>query len=166
MPAWEHLPEDLYRKFWDAFDRKFDFRAGYAEPDAAIIEPSPSVTFDLHPLFADPGATFAAGQAAINAITLFSMTQAFSAEERLLVLDWQHSCHWFWPHRHAVADDETWPVEVFPDGDYHTFLTEDMTEGTFGHPWEQTLCVFGPRLMPKLGPILMSWLPIKRSRPR
>ena len=93
------------------------------------------------------------------------MTQAFPASERLLVLDWQHASCWFWPHRHAAADDETWPVEVFPDGDYYAFLTEDTTEGTFGHPWEQTLCIFGARLMPKLVPLLTSWLPIKRSRP-
>ncbi|MEU5671031.1 DUF2716 domain-containing protein [Micromonospora sp. NPDC047753] len=38
--------------------------------------------------------------------------------------------------------------------DYYAFLTEDMTEGTFGHPWEQTLCVFGSHLMPKLVPLL------------
>lgn len=37
--------------------------------------------------------------------------------------------------------------------------------GTFGHPWEQTLCVFGEPLVSALAPLLTSWLPIKRSSP-
>jgi hypothetical protein len=32
-------------------------------------------------------------------------------------------------------------------------------ERIFGHPWEQTLCVFGPRLVNTLGATLSSWLP-------
>jgi hypothetical protein len=155
---------DHNRDFWDPFDAKFDFRPDFRTPGPTIIEPEPSVTIDLSPLFAGPGPTFAAGRAAINAIALFAMTQAFAADERLLVLDWQHSSYWFWPHRHAISDDHTWHVEVFPDGDYYAFLTEDMTEGTFGHPWEQTLCIFGPRLLPRLAPLLTSWLPIKRRQ--
>jgi hypothetical protein len=55
-------------------------------------------------------------------------------------------------------------VEVFPNGDYYAFLTEDMTAGTFGHPWEQTLRVFGDQLVSALAPMLSSWLPIKRSK--
>ncbi len=53
---------------------------------------------------------------------------------------------------------------MFPDGDYHIVLTEDMTIGTFGHPWEQTLCVFGAALVDTLAQTLTSWLPAKRSR--
>jgi hypothetical protein len=60
--------------------------------------------------------------------------------------------------------DRRWPVEIFPDGDYYVFLSEDMTVGTFGHPWEQTLCVFGDPLLSTLVPLLTSWLPIKRAR--
>ncbi|MEV0150210.1 MULTISPECIES: DUF2716 domain-containing protein [unclassified Nonomuraea] len=44
------------------------------------------------------------------------------------------------------------------------FLSEDMTNGTFGHPWEQTLCIFGSSLLPELAPLLTSWLPVKRAR--
>jgi len=56
-----------------------------------------------------------------------------------------------------------WPTTVFPNGDYTIFLTEDMSTGTFGHPWEQTLCVFGEPMVSALVPMLASWLPIKRS---
>ncbi|MFB4279141.1 DUF2716 domain-containing protein [Nonomuraea sp. MTCD27] len=39
---------------------------------------------------------------------------------------------------------------MFPNGDYYVFLSEDRTNGTFGHPWEQTLCIFGTSLIPEL----------------
>jgi len=82
-----------------------------------------------------------------------------------LVLDWQHPSYWFRPH--AVADATRWPpspVTPFPDGDYYIFLTEDMSQGTFGHPWEQTLCVFGNDLVDDLVPTLP--FPIRRRQPR
>jgi hypothetical protein len=163
--AWEQISFDRYEDFWEPFDTKFDFRPSSTPTGPAIAEPEPSVTIDLGPVFVGPSPTFAAGKAAVNALALLAMTKALPAEERLLVLDWQHLCHWFWPHRHAVANDQRWSVEVFPNGDYYAFLTQDMTEGTFGHPWEQTLCIFGRRLMPKLVPLLTSWLPIKRQCP-
>ena len=43
-----------------------------------------------------------------------------------------------------------WPdmrQPVFPDGDYSIFLATDLRLGTFGHPWEETLCVFGQPLL-------------------
>jgi hypothetical protein len=164
-PAWEEIPVDQNTDFWDPFEARFHFHPSFREPGPAIIEPEPSVTIDLSPLFTNPGPTFAAGHAAVNAVALFAMTQTFPAAERLLVLDCHHPSYWFRPHRQALSEKQEWLVEVFPDGDYYAFLTEDLTEGTFGHPWEQTPCVFGPRLMPKLVGPLTSWLPIKRSRP-
>ncbi|WP_328863889.1 DUF2716 domain-containing protein [Streptomyces virginiae] len=36
---------------------------------------------------------------------------------------------------------------TYPDGDYYLHVTDDLRLGTFGHPWEQTLTVWGPRLL-------------------
>ena len=38
---------------------------------------------------------------------------------------------------------------IFPkvDGDYFIFLAEDFRFGVFGHPWEQTMCIFGQELI-------------------
>ncbi len=36
---------------------------------------------------------------------------------------------------------------VYPNGDYAICLSEDMNSGTFGHPWEQTICIFGKELI-------------------
>ncbi|WP_433539254.1 DUF2716 domain-containing protein [Micromonospora sp. CA-249363] len=46
------------------------------------------------------------------------------------------------------------------------FLTPDLNCGTFGHPWEKSLCVFGERLVEPLAHTLDAWLPRKRVNGR
>ncbi len=159
--AWERIRSEKYEDFWGPFDARFHFRP---KEHPGITEPAASVTVDLTPIFAGTPAEFAAGQSAVNAVALAAMTRVFAATDRLVVLDWQHASWWFRPQLHAIADDQQWPIPVFPDGDYYAFLAEDMSTGTFGHPWEQTLCVWG-KLMPVLAPMLTAWLPVKRSMP-
>jgi hypothetical protein len=139
--AWDQIPHERYEAYWAPFDARYRFRAS-ARPEGwpAIDEPALSVTIDLTLVFEAGPSEFAAGEQAVNALTLLAMTQIVAVDERLLVLDWQRPSYWFRPHRQALQQDRSWPVMVFPNGDYHVFLTEDMTTGTFGHPWEQTLC--------------------------
>jgi hypothetical protein len=53
-------------------------------------------------------------------------------------------------------------VTPFPNGDYYIFLSEDFRTGTFGHPWEETMCIFGDRLLTALAEPLSVWLPVRR----
>ncbi len=46
-----------------------------------------------------------------------------------------------------AADPNAWSIPVLPDGDYYIFLSPDFRFGTFGHPWEETICVFGQELL-------------------
>ncbi|GIH13386.1 DUF2716 domain-containing protein [Rugosimonospora africana] len=160
--AWETIPGERDDDFWALFDARYRFRPKMRENGTGIDEPPGSVTIDLSPIFAGQRSQFAAGEDALNALALLAMTEVFSADQRLLVLDWQHPSHWFWPHRQALHPKQEWPVEVFPNGDYYIFLTEDMTVGTFGHPWRQTLCIFGTALVESLVPKLAAWLSVKR----
>jgi hypothetical protein len=147
---------------WTPFHQRFAFRPGMRSWPA-IEEPRPSVTFDLGPLFAGSHAQFAAGADAINSLTLLALIRVLDPDTSVVVLDWQHQTYRFRPHLFACQSDQQWPTTVFPNGDYYIFLTDDMSTGTFGHPWEQTLCVFGEQLMSALVPTLTSWLPVKRS---
>lgn len=160
--AWEEIRDEEYETFWAPFDARFQFRPGVQDNGAGIDEPPGSVTIDLSPIFTGQHSQFAAGGNAVNALALLAMTEVFPDDQRLLVLDWQHPSYWFWPHRQALQSKQDWQVEVFPNGDYYIFLTEDMTVGTFGHPWRQTLCVFGTPLVESLVPKLAAWLPVKR----
>jgi hypothetical protein len=162
QPAWEPISMDAYDAYWSPFSQRFGFRPGmHSWP--AIVEPIPSVTVDLGPIFASDHPRFAAGADAVNSLTLLALVRVFEPATSLIVLDWQHQTYRFWPHRFACQPDSQWPTDVFPNGDYYIFLTEDMNVGTFGHPWEQTLCVFGEPLVSSLVPMLASWLPIKRT---
>jgi len=159
--AWEPIPD--YEEWWTPFDDRFAFKPKYepARPPG-ITEPAGSVTFSLAP-FCQTGieSRFAAGVSALNAEVLRALVQVFPEDELLVVLDWQHLGYRFRPHAHA-AGDEAWRVSPFPDGDYYIFLTEDLGSGTFGHPWEQSLCVFGAALVDALAPTLATWLSVLR----
>jgi hypothetical protein len=86
-------------------------------------------------------------------------------EAPVIVLDWQHPAYRFWPHRNRTFDNGQLLAGLtpVPDGDYYVFVTEDLHLGTFGHPWEASLCVFGSPLVDKLQPILDALLPRLRS---
>ncbi|WP_246594970.1 DUF2716 domain-containing protein [Actinoplanes auranticolor] len=164
QPAWQPIPMDADDRYWDLFYQRFAFRPGMASWPA-IDEPRPSVTFDLGPIFAGSHPQFMAGTAAINSLALVALTRVLEPDASVVVLDWQHQTYRFWPHLFACQPDQRWPTTVVPNGDYYIFLTEDMSTGTFGHPWERTLCVFGEQLVSALVPALTSWLPVKRSKP-
>ncbi|WFR71123.1 DUF2716 domain-containing protein [Prescottella defluvii] len=77
-------------------------------------------------------------------------------------MGWQHPGYRFDAAVHTATRDAEWRVPVYPNGDYYIFVREDLSEGTFGHPWERTLCVFGERLVSSLGRTLATWLPVIR----
>lgn len=163
--AWETMLSAQSEEHWRRFTARFHFHAGVRPEDwPAIDEPAPSVTFDLAPVFdaEEPERTPAIQR--LEQHTLSALTESFPPTGRLVVLDWQHLSHWFRPHLAPPSGGEEWPVPVFPNGDYHVFLTEDMADGVLGHPWEQSLCVFGSRLVVTLVPRLSSWLPVIRSQ--
>ena len=155
--AWEPVPD--YERFWTPFDERYAFRPNPSRsPPPGITEPSDSVTFSLAPIYSRvPSVT----EDLINDAVLTAFLQVFDERERLIVLDWQHTSYWFRPHVHASTETE-WQVTPVPDGDYYSFLSEDMWSGTFGHPWEGTICVFGRELVDALAPTLSTLLPIIR----
>ncbi|WP_382310393.1 DUF2716 domain-containing protein [Herbiconiux sp. UC225_62] len=126
-------------------------------------EPIPSITFDLSAI--PDGAPRATAVRAINSEAQRCFVWALGGET-LVVLDWQHTSWLFSPADEASNPECDDPLNghpiVFPDGDYYAFMTADLREGTFGHPWERTLCVIGDRLIRTLGASLSTWLPTVR----
>ena len=56
-------------------------------------------------------------------------------------------------------------LAMHPDGDYYCFVDRELRFGTLGHPWEQTLCVFGDQLLAGLEAVFIDLLglPIRRG---
>jgi hypothetical protein len=154
--GWRQLGQHEYVPVWDRFDRRFDFQASI-EPSRwpAIAEPIPSLTWDLavsrHDLeerWRSGQLRFAVDENRLNRLVMVALRDCVAEDEWVYVLDWQHPGYRCWPHR--VDPDlrtDMWPVQVFPDGDYYIFASPDLRFGTFGHPWEATLCVWGVELI-------------------
>lgn len=159
--AWRQIP---YDDAWWPFEARFGFRASVdAAGPPAIDEPHGSVTVDLSPVVEAGPAAFAAGSAALDAVALRAFIDLIGDEDggELLALDWQHPSYRWSPARHALGE-ERWRVRVFPDGDYYVHADPDLTWGTFGHPWQRTLTVWGEPLVATLGAELAAWLPVRR----
>ncbi|MDR7250575.1 hypothetical protein J2W41_003356 [Bacillus pumilus] len=66
----------------------------------------------------------------------------------MLALDWQHECYWITPYGSFEKDEfGDWAVPVLPNGDYYFFLSKEMHWGLLGHPWEQSITIFGEGLI-------------------
>jgi len=138
MNAWIELKHpDEYDDVWDRFRSAFQFRPSvHADQWPGMREPSPSITYSI-----SERTTFVED---LDTHALAIFRRVVAPEERMYVLDWQHTSFWFYPHR---SRGEAFERGLYPDGDYHIFLAEDFSFGMFGHPWEQTICVFGERLL-------------------
>lgn len=146
---------------WEPFTDRFQFEPDYDErARSAIREPAESVTLDLTQVFDGSPARFAAGAAAIDAAACRAFVWLLGNDD-LIAMDWQHPSYHYSPAKHALSELGL-RVPVFPDGDYYIHAPLDFRWGTFGHPWQQTLCVWGDELTATLGSELSTWLPVLR----
>jgi hypothetical protein len=154
-PVRKLFSEPEHDEIWARFSAKFAFR-----PDMrafpGITEPAHSATWhigDLDDSQAD----------ALHGIVHKGLRESAGPGEELYWLDWHHAGYRFDPTRVDGAGPRR-PGAVFPDGDYAIHLTSDLRLGTFGHPWEETVCVFG-ELLTRVDAELTAALgePIRRS---
>lgn len=147
--GWVDLDWEAGEVLWSDFAEKFRFRAGTTPKDwPAIAEPAPSVVWDLSPIFtgACPG-EFLAGAVAVAGLVLATLQDCTDWYETVAFHDWVHPSGLFRPH--SVDDPQEvagWDTGgLFPNGDYTIFVGRAYAFGILGHPWEQSLCVFGGR---------------------
>ncbi|MEW1639588.1 DUF2716 domain-containing protein [Streptomyces sp. NPDC093801] len=129
---------------WDRFCADFDFKPGTTYRPA-ITEPSPSAVWNLHSHHrAVPDLP-----AELDAVVQRGLLAATRPGEFVYWLDWQHDGYRYDPRRTGVPGRPPRPGKgTYPNGDYYLHVTHDLRLGTFGHPWEQTLTVWGPALLP------------------
>jgi hypothetical protein len=158
VAAIEELSEMEYGVSWARFEQLFRFRPGVsASTWPAIAEPPGSRTWSVADLPDGPGYT--ALDEMVNVVRE-GLWAATSLDGTLLALDWQHR---------SYRVRRGGRLSVMPDGDYIIHAAEDFSYGTFGRPWEQTLCVFGPAVVERVAARLDALLgPPRRigGRPR
>jgi hypothetical protein len=161
--AWKLLDDEEECHVWEQFEETFHFSPSYHGTDSGIQEPFDSITFDISAYYASQ--TPEVLEQEVNAclfplFTMISFSHAF-----IYALDWQHPCYKvflaeFDVHRYnsvlfhhvgllGTSEDgiNYYLVPIIPDGDYSIFSTPDMTNGIFGHPWRNTICIFGKELL-------------------
>ncbi|MFG2716477.1 DUF2716 domain-containing protein [Streptomyces goshikiensis] len=135
------LSEAEYRDVWDRFDAEFAFRPGMNPAKwPAIKEPLDSVTWSLASLDDDPA--YERLDRLVEVVKQ-GLTACVPPHGTLFALDWQHTSFRFSPHLVRGSEQERWPLSPYPDGDYYIYLSKDFLTGSFGHPWEGSLCLFG-----------------------
>ena len=152
MSAWSPLSQKEYDEVWDRFYSQFSFHPSvHKEQWPGIQEPSPSLTFSIAGAFTGDEAVFCVLESDLHAKVISVFRHLVPPSGRLYALDWQHPSFWFYPHTEFASDEsDAWAVPPLPNGDYYIFLAEDFSFGWFGHPWEQTICVFGKPLLQAL----------------
>ena len=145
--VWVELEPDVDQILWTEFADRFSFRPGVKPEDwPAIVEPIPSAVWDLSPVINGqyPGG-FAAGMRDVAALVLGTLQDCTQWWEHVAFHDWVHPSGLFRPHKVDVQEEVPgWDVGgLFPNGDYTIFVSRDRAFGILGHPWEQSLCVFG-----------------------
>lgn len=76
-----------------------------------------------------------------------ALASCVGPQDTLFALDWQHTSYRFAPQGVGGPGQPAWPLSPYPDGDYFIFLSEDFRFGSFGHPWEESICLFGEELL-------------------
>ncbi|MBG0831674.1 DUF2716 domain-containing protein [Planomonospora sp. ID67723] len=148
--AYMELEGAEYVKAADSFRSKFHFHPSYySEEWPSIREPKPSFTWSLLEIMNDPIEESMEG---VKVSRLQSMIeQGISVCTPpggwVYSIDWYHEAIRFQPRSVGGSGQRRWPGSIFPDGDYYIYVSEDLSFGTFAHPWEKTLCIFGGELI-------------------
>ncbi len=160
--AWIPLTfdDEEHKNIWDKFYYEFNFRASiYTKDWPGIKEPNPSVTYSISNIYGGENGEGHYDKLNKNLQDCFLVYfQALTKDDDwIFVLDWQHTTHKFYPHIHfdlvslynelPVPLLNEWPTPILPNGDYFIFLEPNLEFGVFGHPWEQTMCIFGQKLI-------------------
>jgi hypothetical protein len=82
---------------------------------------------------------------------LSAFIECTDKDEYIYALDWQNDGYWVNPRLKFIKDEfDEWLVPFFPNGDYYFFLQKDFEWGYLGHPWQQSICIFGEKFVRNL----------------
>jgi len=150
MKAWQEMNGESISAVWDRFEEEFLFRPSVHQADwPGIHEPSPSETYSISEVYNGDGDHYSKLNRELQDWGLSAFQALLTTDtEHINVLDWQHPCYRFRPLIPFDLDKfGEWPIPILPNGDYYIFLDPDFAWGIFGHPWEQTMCLFGAPLL-------------------
>ena len=132
-------------RIWDKVYSDYEF-----SPSVSIFPsfkvPGPFITYDISHYFGELVDLNVYDELEEKALKVFKENTA--SNEYMMALDWQHECYWVNPHLEFERNEfDEWMIPVFPNGDYYFFIQKDFKWGYLGHPWEESITIFGEELI-------------------
>ncbi|AMX00325.1 DUF2716 domain-containing protein [Rummeliibacillus stabekisii] len=145
MRNWVPLSKKEYGQNWNRIYRDFKFK-----PSTSIFPsfnvPHPYITYNVSGYFGDSSDLSAYDDLEEKVLDVFK--ECTMLGEYILALDWQHECYWINPRLEFERDEfGEWAIPIFPNGDYYFFIQKDFKWGFLGHPWENSITIFGKELI-------------------
>ncbi|MGO4548038.1 DUF2716 domain-containing protein [Paenibacillus sp. 2TAB23] len=143
--GWILLTDEEEKELWSKFNKVF-----HPRPSKSIFPsyiPTPFIQYDISNCYTEEFIQDFEDKAAS------AFQNCTTPGEHIYALDWQHDCYLvdarkeFPRHVPWRVDNGEWIISIYPDGDYHFFLASDFSWGILGHPWENTITIYGDKLL-------------------
>ena len=148
MKEWIQITDKAaQRDLLHSFRQKLGFQASTKE-FPGILEPVPSFTYQISWAYQLDQATFREVLADFQKMAVKAFRHCTEVSQCIYATDVYHYNYRFYPHvRFPSKNEDEWEVPIFPNGEYSIFGPRNFSWGLFGHPWEQTICIFGNPLV-------------------
>jgi hypothetical protein len=154
---------------WKFFDKKFSFKPSVKPQDwPSITLNEQYLKIDIKNLWGETFDIVVWDDFELKAINAFSTISAIN--EYIYALDWNHDCYLVDPKNFSDFKNDLEAkyhgyISFIPDGDYYIFISKDMKNIWFGHPWEKTVTLIGTKLIDAFvtsGPLFLSASKLKK----
>jgi hypothetical protein len=152
LPAIRPVGEAEYDDLVNRFKRRFAFNASMRQ-FPGVTEPEESITWSNVLDAADE----------VGPAVRRALTACVQPGELVFFADPYHQGSAADLHRVGGPGQPRWNASAIADGDYAINAPYDLRFGTFGHPWEDSLCVWGVDLLAEVSDELDALLPRLRT---
>lgn len=145
MQNWQKLTNAEYKKVWNFIYEELDFKPSISYFPSFQV-PNPFITYDISDFYGESVDLDVFDDLEEKALDAFK--DSTLVDEYILALDWHHECYWINPRSEFEKDGfGEWTIPIFPNGDYYFFIQKDFKWGFLGHPWENSITIFGKELI-------------------
>ncbi|PQD93719.1 sugar epimerase [Pradoshia eiseniae] len=153
MENWIELSKIEYKEVWDRIYAEFTFEPSISKFPSFKV-PYPFITYDVSPYlnWSGDSDTYDEIYDDLEDKSLLVFQELTQKDEYMFALDWQHPSYWINPRMEFPKSEfDEWIVPIFPNSDYYFFIHKDFEWGLLGHPWEESITIFGKDLIKGFG---------------
>ena len=144
--GWREMSHGQENDVWSRFQERFGYPNG-----RTFQTPASATTWDVSIAYLRGTDVLNELESDLAQKTLAAFQECVEPHEEIFALDWNHPCYYLDPHGGmSGAPLSSWAVPILPNGDHYIYLAQDFRFGIVGNCVDQTICVFGQRLLDAL----------------